>query len=311
MLGVWFNTETWTWWLSEEKVLRYTNDLTDLLGKDTATQREIWESVGKVLYVSTLIPESKYYTSAMLKANNWSEDPSAEVKLTKDLKRQVKWWIPMIRLVGNGMPIPTTYDVCPPLALEADSDAAGGSKRGSPGCGIVKGDAWTYLQWPSYVNSDRVCGCGRKFRHKLSFLEMMGHLLHVSVFPEEVRGRSIRTNIDNEGTVVLTAKGRDTRCALTDCLIGTINHVAVALDCRAYVVKVTRCSTTEAKAADALSKAAYYKFRELMPTSEKLPKTIPRTVKAWIENPVVDRDLGRKIVRELMIEGVEVFKSMT
>ena len=41
------------------------------------------------------------------------------------------------------------------------------------------------------------------------------------------------TNIDNEGTVVLTAKGRDTRCALTDCLIGAINHVAVALDCRA------------------------------------------------------------------------------
>lgn len=98
---------------------------------------------------------------------------------------------------------------------------------------------------------------------------------------------------------------------MTDCLIGSINHVAVALNCRAYVVKVARCSTTEAKAADALSKAAYYKFRELMPTSGKLPKAIPRTVKAWIENPVVDRDLGRKIVRELMIEGVEVFKSMT
>ena len=160
-------------------------------------------------------------------------------------------------------------------------------------------------------NSDKICGCGKKFRHKLSFLEMIGHLLHVSVFPEEIKGHSIRTNIDNEGTVVLTAKGRDTRCALIDCLIGAVNHVAVALDCRAYVVKVARCSTMEAKAADALSKAAYCKFRELIPTSEKLPRAIPRTVKAWIENPVVDRDLGRKIVRELMIEGVQVFESMT
>ena len=42
------------------------------------------------------------------------------------------------------------------------------------------------------------------------------------------------------------------------------------------MVKVARCSTTEAKAADALSKAAYYKFRELVPTSEKLPRVIPR-----------------------------------
>ena len=161
------------------------------------------------------------------------------------------------------------------------------------------------------MNSDKACGCGKKFHHKLSFLEMIGHLLHVSVFPEEVKGRNIRTNIDNEGTVVLTAKGRDTRSALTDCLIGAINHVAVALNCRAYVVKVARCSTTETKAADALSKAAYYKFRELIPTSEKLPRVIPRTVRAWIENPVVDRDLGRKIVREMIVEGVQVFKSMT
>ena len=161
------------------------------------------------------------------------------------------------------------------------------------------------------MNSDKVCGCGKKFRHKLSFLEMIGHLLHVSVFPEEVKGRNIRTNIDNKGMVVLTAKGRDARSALTDCLIGAINHVAVALNCRAYVVKVARCSTTETKAADALSKAAYYKFRELIPTSEKLPRVIPETVRAWIENPVVDRDLGRKIVREMEVKGVSVFKSMT
>ena len=123
--------------------------------------------------------------------------------------------------------------------------------------------------------------------------------------------RSIRTNIDNEGTVVLTAKGRDMSCKLTNCLIVAINHVAVALGSKAFVVKVKRCSTTEAKAADALSKAAYYKFRELMPNSENLPRPIPRTVRAWIQNPTVDHELGRKIARELEIDGNNIFKSMT
>ena len=51
ILGVWFNTVTWTWWISPEKVARYTNDLLDMLGQSMTTQRKVWESVGKVLYV--------------------------------------------------------------------------------------------------------------------------------------------------------------------------------------------------------------------------------------------------------------------
>ena len=146
MLGIWFNTVTWKWWLSSDKVLRYANDLTDLLQTEETSQRTIWESVGKILYVSYLIPESKYYTCSLLKTNNQSEDPKARIKITEEMKREIRWWIPMVRLVGEGMPIPPTYNVCPPLALEADNDAARGSKKGAPGCGIVMGDAWAYLE---------------------------------------------------------------------------------------------------------------------------------------------------------------------
>ena len=55
------------------------------------------------------------------------------------------------------------------------------------------------------------------------------------VFPEEVRNRAIRTNIDNSGTVIVARKGRSLRCPLTDSLVRTINHVAVSLNARAYV----------------------------------------------------------------------------
>ena len=53
-----------------KKVLRYANDLTDLLEVESTTRRDIRESAGKVLYVSYLVPHRKYYTSALLKANN-------------------------------------------------------------------------------------------------------------------------------------------------------------------------------------------------------------------------------------------------
>ena len=130
------------------------------------------------------------------------------------------------------------------------------------------------------------------------------------MFPEEVRNRAIRTNIDNSGTVIVARKGRSLRCPLTDSLVRAINHVAVSLNARAYVEKVERCSTREAKGADALSKSDYRKFRELFPEAEEFPRPIPRAVLWWINNPCQDDDLGRKVVLELKANGVDVLDYM-
>ena len=43
MLGIWFDSVKWIWYVSEEKVLRYCNDLSDMLDMETVTQREVWE----------------------------------------------------------------------------------------------------------------------------------------------------------------------------------------------------------------------------------------------------------------------------
>ena len=84
----------------------------------------------------------------------------------------------------------------------------------------------------------------------------------------------------------------------------------VALNARAYVVKVERCSTREAKGADALSKSDYKRFRELFPEADVLPRPIPRAVLWWINNPSPDDDFGRKVVLELKANGVDVLVYM-
>ena len=61
------------------------------------------------------------------------------------------------------------------------------------------------------------------------------------------------TNIDNSRTVYIAVKGRSTRCKLTDCLLGTINYVAVALGSRVFVRKIRSWSAPHlAEAADEL-----------------------------------------------------------
>ena len=306
LLGIWFCTDTWTWWLSEEKRSRYCNDLAELLLVSFTSQRKVWQSVGKVLYVSTLIPGSKYHTSALLKANNQSLDPFAMVPVNSLMKAQISWWIDMIRLTGEGMPIPSPNEVCPSNALQADSDAAGGTLRGGAGCGVVYRGAWAQVLWPHYINAGGLCVCGARWKHQLSLLEFVGHFLHVSVFAAENVGQVIQTNIDNSGTVVLARKGRCTRCPIMDTLIRATNYVAVALRCKAYVVEVTRCSTSNASAADALSKSDFRRFRALVPGAEQLPRKVPESFLFWLKAPTEDQELGKKVVDELRRDGVPV-----
>ena len=97
---------------------------------------------------------------------------------------------------------------------------------------------------------------------------------------------------------------------MTDCLLGAINYVAVALGTRAFVRKIRRCSTPRAEAADTLSKFDMARFRRLVETADKFPRPIPRVVTTWIQKPTVDLDLGLKIVLELKSMGHNVYDSM-
>ena len=106
------------------------------------------------------------------------------------------------------------------------------------------------------------------------------------------------------------AKGRSVRCRLMDSLIKACNYVAIALGCKAYVLKVTRCSTVKAEAADAISKNDTARFRKLCPDSEYMGRPIPVTIRDWIKKPVIDMELGKKIVVELASKGVKCYDSM-
>merc|ERR1712082_424921 len=140
------------------------------------------------------------------------------------------------------------------------------------------------------------------WRHKMLFLELCGHLLHITAFAEECQGKIIATRIDNDGSVVMWRKGYDLKCPINNSLIRAADHVATAIGCAAYVVGIVRRSTWGAVAADALSKSDFKEFGEVM--LENVGKIgdarpVPLTFLAWLENPVVDKFLGQKIVDEL------------
>ena len=118
-------------------------------------------------------------------------------------------------------------------------------------------------------------------------------------------GKTVCTRIDNSGTVVIARKGYELKCPVSDCLLGSCNYVAVALNCKAYVVDIRRCSTDSAVAADALSKSNWCKFYEMVPGHDLNPRPVPRSFAMWLDHPEVDRNLGPKIVEELKTWGIK------
>ena len=304
MLGISFDSKEWVWWLSAGKMHRYINDIKTLGNSDEATLGTIQSVVGKILYICPLIPGSKYHVSSLHGINDYTgtKHKSDIIKITPEAKKELEWWLIMTRLCGNKMPIPTGHESVPPSwTLMGDSDASGGNCRVlGHGMGAVMGSGWAWVQWPLSMKNNKLTECCNiPWRMKMSFLEMNGHMLHLLAFATECENQVVATRIDNQGTVIMAKKCYDLKCPVNDCLIRTINYVAVAINCQAFVVDVRRCSSNESIAADAISKCNRKILDEVMPDREVDPRRVPRTYLKWLEKPKVDPDLGRRIVMEL------------
>ena len=105
--------------------------------------------------------------------------------------------------------------------------------------------------------------------------------------------------MDNAESVVMWRKSWSTVCDLCNTLLVAIHQLSRALACEMFVSDIGRCSNRETIAADALSKCDMSRFLENMPEANVQPEEIPGSLLRWIENPVLDKRLGQRIIEEL------------
>ena len=112
-------------------------------------------------------------------------------------------------------------------------------------------------------------------------------------------GKQLQVFVDNAGSVIMYRKGWSTVCDLCNTLLLAIHQLATALVCEVFITDIGRCSNRESIAADALSKCHMVRFLENMPEADMEPKEVPAALLKWIENPVPDRKLGKKMIEDL------------
>ena len=167
-----------------------------------------------MIYMVPLVPASRYHIAAAMR---WNTEAAKQphhwgwMRVPLAVKRDLEWWEVVIRLTAKGSPIPGHILVVdpPPGAKYGDSDAAGGSiEKTGQGMGVIMQGGWTHFPWPRYVNSRKVAVCcGVQWRYKMSFLELLGHLVMLATFPEKCANSVVGTKIDTAGAVVIWKRG--------------------------------------------------------------------------------------------------------
>ena len=304
VLGVTYDTKGWTWAIPEEKESRILHALKEAITADHMRQGDIWSLVGRILHYCPLIPTGRFNIDHLIAANSVSDDRRYPVEITKQLRRQLWFWLTMIRATSGHTMIPDPADRFPAWTRECYTDSAGGSLTGvGRGAGAVSQEWWVQVPWPRKINCGVKAADGKKLSRKLSALELVGPLICIAAGAEWCRSRPVRVWVDNIGSVRIWKKGYSTRCALCTTLVKAIATVAAGLGCRFTIEKITRCSGPGAKMADSLSKGNFNEFRRTALASgwalAVAPACVPGQILAWLQNPRDDEDLGQRILQEL------------
>jgi len=106
VLGVEYNTVSWTWSIPLEKLARVLNQLRQGLTNNTLAQHELWSLVGRLIHYAPLIPCGRYNIDELLKARGASEDRNAVVLMTPPIRRQLYFWWLMLKTTNGLSAIP-------------------------------------------------------------------------------------------------------------------------------------------------------------------------------------------------------------
>ena len=209
-----------------------------VLGQDKVDLKVIESLVGKILHVWPLVPDGRFHVDVLLKAQALARQKASAIRMSSELISQLGYWKIMLPVCSGRIPIPDPDRGLPAWAMDAFSDAAGGSLR-TPGLGVgaVCEDMWVYVPWSRCINATGTDGAGRQLGRKMSFLELLGPLLLLASGVDKFKNRPVWVWVDNVGSVCIWHKGYSTACPYATAVVKAIAMVAVGIGCQLDIMK--------------------------------------------------------------------------
>lgn len=304
VLGINYDSVEMVWYLTEQKLASILSLIGKLREDREGSVRDIKKLCGKLVDIRHLIEGARFHLAHLIMAANVyndKEDMDELVEVDEWLEKDLYYFSLVLPVYGRRTELQDP-DRRPLAGAErAYTDAAGGS-RAKVGRGVgmlVAGSDWTFIPWGRRINEGWRAYDGKSLAHKMSAWELVGPLMVVCCMGNRLSGKQVVVFVDNDGSVRMWEKGWTTKCDLCNTLLVAIHQVSVAMDIEVFINGISRCSTREADAADALSKCDMARFYKRVPEASVEPREVPGALLRWIEDPVPDRRLGHRILKQL------------
>ena len=299
ILGLVYDSESWTWSLPLDKARRLLALLWSVLRDRGATSKIMMVLMGRLNHYM-LVVGGKYergFLYSKLKGKELA--PEEWVELDNDACVQAWWWILNIKVViAVGAPLLDPREHFAVASVELCSDAAGGDSKQWKGCGAYCEESNEFVQWkwPRFILENKL-HLGQRWGRKLTLLEGLAAFVGLLAWlPKVVKRGSVILRVDNTGFVYAFKKGHS-RDLFVYTIVKAMRYIADQLEFKIHVIHVSRRTSEGDKIVDYLSKGEDDKVMGLVPGVSKLDIWSKRLIN-WIARPVVSFDLGRQIMLE-------------
>jgi hypothetical protein len=307
VLGIWFDSENLAWQYPSEKREKTLDEINKALASESYSLENMQTLMGRLNDFLQMCPFMKCFKSNLNSCLSECYE-SGSCTLSKQAKDDLFVWASCIIDNVNWFPIPVRPSLPPIQHRVFVSDAAGlpegkkfTSNEGVGGIGFDEEgciiSAFQVIWQEKFINF--IDNKGAKMGAKTTTLEIIGILLHIVSFPEEMVGRQVVFKTDNMACYFGWENRYVKGDMMASMIIRAICLISAYLNCNVYVCHLPRMSNWEAEVADRLSRRSSMtqNDKDLILSFGKL--NIPQSLVTWLSDPSEDWQLPIKLLNDV------------
>ena len=186
-LGLGIDTITQTIFIPEDKRRELLLKIQNVLSCKKVTLKQLQSLVGALAFVVKALPAGRAFSRRIYGAMEGVKKSFHFIRITSEIRMDLQMWVQFLLNFNGTTPFPLQHWHDSEF-LEFFTDSSG-----AYGCGVVFGNHWSCLSWPTYWSSDII--------RDITLLELVPIVLGMSIWSSKLKNLKLLLHVDNMALV--------------------------------------------------------------------------------------------------------------